>query len=157
MYFIFDIIISFLCVVVFFCMWVIYGIFFYHCYNGDYMFVFYFMFVFGDKDRDYIIIDIVIFGIMCLFFSFYVCFGFYDNIRDSFHILFLWWCLFIIGFMWYGLSLTYDNPFLFVLGYGCIILVIWGLLNYLYHRTGIYLFDFFFVCVFLVSVWGFFY
>lgn len=46
----------------------------------------------------------------------------------------------------YILSLTYDNlffHFLFVLGYGYIILVIWGLLNYLYHRTGIYLFDFF--------------
>lgn len=48
-----------------------------------------------------------------------------------------------------GLSLTYDNPFfifyVFVLGYGYIILVIWG---FLYHRTGIYLFDFFFICVF---------
>lgn len=30
--------------------------------------------------------------------------------------------------------------YVFVLGYGHIILVIWGLLNYLYHRTGIYLF-----------------
>lgn len=52
----FDIIISFL-MCCFFCMWVIYRIFFYHCYNGDLCF-FYFMFVFGDKDRDYIIIDI---------------------------------------------------------------------------------------------------
>ena len=49
----------------------------------------------------------------------------------------------------YILSLTYDYLFyVFVLGYGYIILVILGLLNYLYHRTGIYLFDFFFVCVF---------
>lgn len=61
----------------------------------------------------------------------------------------------------YILSLTYDNPFflfyVFVLGYGYIILVIWGLLNYLYHRTGIYLFDFFFVCVFWEECKGFFY
>lgn len=41
----------------------------------------------GDKDRDYIIIDIplcVIFRVLCLF----VFFGIYDNIGDSFHILF---------------------------------------------------------------------
>ena len=46
------------------------------------------------------------------------------------------------------LWLSFFLFYVFVLGYGYIILVIWGLLNYLYHRTGIYLFDFFFVCVF---------
>lgn len=59
----------------------------------------------------------------------FVVLGIYDNIKD----------------------ISYDDFYfyvLFVLGYGYIILVIWGLLNYLYHRTGIYLFDFFFVCVF---------
>lgn len=109
--------------------------------------------VFGDKDRDYIIIDMISLYVLslglCLFF------GIYDNIKDISYDDFYFVC--VVGDHWlyviYILSLTYDNLFfifyvLFVLGYGYIILVICGLLNYLYHRTGIYLFDFFFVCVF---------
>lgn len=74
---------------------------------------FIFMFVFGDKDRDYIIIDIplcVIFRIMCLF-SFYVCcFGFYDNIRDSFMEISISMMIFI--FMCLSLALC-DNGFIY--------------------------------------------
>lgn len=58
--------------VLFFCMWVIYRIPFIIVIMGIYVF-FYFMFVFGDKDRDYIIIDlcdIVIFRILCYPFLF---------------------------------------------------------------------------------------
>ena len=90
----------------------------------DYGLFFIFMFVFGDKDRDYIIIDIPLcvcfLGSVFIFFFFmFVCFGFYDNIWDSFMeisismMIFIFYVLYvIIGFMWYGLSLTYDNPFL---------------------------------------------
>ena len=84
---------------------------------------------------------------LCLFF------GIYDNIKDISYDDFYFVCVVCDHWLYviYILSLTYDNLFHFlcvVLGYGYIILVIWGLLNYLYHRTGIYLFDFFFVCVF---------
>lgn len=93
----------------FFCMWVIYRIFFYHCYNGD----------------------------LCLFIL----------------------CLFLVIISEIGIIvcdyIIIDISFILcvVLGYGYIILVIWGLLNYLYHRTGIYLFDFFFVCVFGILIY----
>lgn len=82
---------------------------------------------------------------LCLLFL-----GIYDNIRDispydDFYFLGVvcdhW--LYVID-----LYIIIDLSFYFlgvVWGYGYIILVIWG---FLYHRTGIYLFDFFFVCVF---------
>lgn len=69
----------FLCVVVFFVCRLYIGFFLLS------LILCYFMFVFGDKDRDYIIIDIVIFRILCYPFLFCLFFfGIYDNIRDSF-------------------------------------------------------------------------
>lgn len=86
--------------------------------------------VFGDKDRDYIIIDMISLYVLslglCLFF------GIYDNIKDIDDFYFV--C--VVGDHWlyviYILSLTYDNLFLFFMcclfwGDGYIILVIWGL------------------------------
>lgn len=79
-YFIFYIIISFLCVVVFFVYRLYIGFFFYHCViMGIYVFLFQVLCFLGIISEigiivcDYIIIDIF----MC-------CLGFYDNIRDSF-------------------------------------------------------------------------
>ena len=125
------------------------------------------MFVFDDKDRDYIIIEdyIIIdlwYPFMC-YLLFYVCFlGSRIISRISPYDDFYFVC--VVGDHWLyvimGLYIIIDLWFSFlgvVLGYGYIILVIWGLLDYLYHRTGIYLFDFFFVCVFWDECKGFFY
>lgn len=112
--------------------------------------IFHFMFVvFGDRDRDYIIIDMISLYVLSLGLCLFL--GIYDNIKDISYDDFYFvvcdhWLYVII------LSLVIFHFLCVVLGYGYIILVIWGLLNYLYHRTGIYLFDFFFVCVFWVSV-----
>lgn len=74
---------------------------------------------------------------LCLFF------GFYDNIWDSFHILFLWWFLFIIDYVIriiLCIMIIFFLFYVFVWGYGYIILVIINFLDYcyLYHRAGIY-------------------
>ena len=143
-----------LCVVVFFCMWVIYRIFFYHWYNGLFFILCLFLVIrIGIILCDYIIIDISF--ILC------VIFRIYDNIKDiHFHILFLWWFLFFMCCMW-SLALC-DNGFIYYhwlmiifFHFLCVCFGLWvynpcDMGNYLYHRTGIYLFDFFFVCVF----WG---
>ena len=88
----FIIIFPFLCVVVF-CMWVIYRFFFYYCYNG-YLCFFIFMFVFGDKDRDYIIIDIPL--CVCFLGSMIISRIFILS-YDDFYFYVLYG---IIGFMW---------------------------------------------------------
>lgn len=69
--------------------------------------------VFGDKDRDYIIIDMISLYVLslglCLFF------GIYDNIKDISYDDFYFVC--VVGDHWlyviYILSLTYDNLFSF--------------------------------------------
>lgn len=91
-----------------------------------------------------------------IFYFRFVFFGDYIWDRDyPWYFLYIFWSMIISGIffisliMWYPWLMIIFFSFLgVVLGYGYIILVIWGLLNYLYHRTGIYLFDFFFVCVF---------
>lgn len=72
--------------------------------------------VFGDKDRDYIIIDMISLyvlslGFCVILFIFVCCFGFYDNIKDIDDFYFV--C--VVGDHWlyviYILSLAYDNLF----------------------------------------------
>lgn len=81
---------------------------------------FHFMFVvFGDKDRDYIIIDMISLYVLslglCLFF------GIYDNIKDISYDDFYFVC--VVGDHWlyviYILSLTYDNLFFYFLCVVC--------------------------------------
>lgn len=95
----FNIIISSSYVLLFFCMWVIYRIPF--IIDSMLFFILCLFLVIiseiGIIVCDYIIIDISF--ILC------VCFGFYDNIRDSFHILFLWWFFIIDYVIWIILDL----------------------------------------------------
>ena len=78
----------------------------------------------------------LIFFILCLWFG-----GIYDNIKDIDDFYFLcvvcdhWLYDYLFSFFMCCLGLWVYNP--------C------DRDDYLYHRTGIYLFDFFFVCVFL--------
>lgn len=107
--------------------------------------------VLGDRDRDYIIIDMISLYVLSLGLCLFL--GIYDNIKDISYDDFYFVCVVCDHWLYVIiLSLVIFHFLCVVLGYGYIILVIWGLLNYLYHRTGIYLFDFFFVCVFWVSV-----
>lgn len=77
------------------------GFFFYHWFYV----IFYLMFVFGDKDRDYIIIDMISLYVLslglCLFF------GIYDNIKDISYDDFL----FCLCCMW--LLTLCDNGFIY--------------------------------------------
>ena len=88
-----------------------------------------------------------------IYFHFCLCLGsvIISGILCSFifHILSLWWffILFVLYVIIYHrlcdkdyhwLMIIFFLFYVFVLGYGYIILVIWGLLDYLYHRTGIY-------------------
>lgn len=107
----------------------------------------------------YFIYSYYIYLYLILLFPFlYVCRLYIGFLLSLILCYFLFLCLFVLG--------IYDNikdidDFYFYVLFGVIgiynILVIWGLLNYLYHRTGIYLFDFFFVCVFWDECKGFFY
>lgn len=105
-------------------MWVIYGIFFYHCYNGD--LCFFYILCFGD--RDYIIIDLwisffifVLFGLGSMIISGILLWGY------PFHILFLWWFLFCLSLILCDM----DYPWLMIIlfFFRCLVWVmgIWSL------------------------------
>lgn len=84
---------------------------------------------------------------MVIFYFMFVVLGIYDNIKDIDDFYFL--CV-VCDHWLYVIILTYDYLFLFLF----VVLGLWvynpcDMDDYLYHRTGIYLFDFFFVCVFL--------
>lgn len=76
----------------------------------------------------------LLFFILCVFLGSMIISGISPYEDFYFYVIDLY---IIIGLSFYFLGVVW--------GYGYIILVIWG---FLYHRTGIYLFDFFFVCVF---------
>lgn len=84
--------------------------------------------------------------ILCYFLFLFVL-GIYDNIKDIDDFYFL--CV-VCDHWLYVIILTYDYLFSFFMC--CLGLWVYNpcdMDDYLYHRTGIYLFDFFFVCVFL--------
>ena len=101
---------------------------------------------------------IVIMGIYVFYFMFVVL-GSMIISRISHMMIFIFmccmWSLALCDNYYHWLMIIFFHFLCVVLGYGYIILVIWRLLNYLYHRTGIYLFDFFFVCVFWMGVYNY--
>ena len=89
-----------------------------------------------------------------MYFIFYLIFPFYVLcfILCKLYLL-SFWLSFVFGDRDYIIIDSYEyNPFSFLfvfLGYGIIIILVNR--DHCYHRTGIYLFLFFFVCVFLGS------